>query len=196
MSEDDRDHWDDRYRKLFDGDGAEPAAPQAPKLFADHLELFPDRGSALELACGDGSLSLWLARRGIDVLGVDVSPVAIEAARTAAHRHGLSDRCRFEVVDLDDGLPDSPPMDVIVCHLYHNPALYGPLIERLSPGGMLAVAVLSEVGSGPGRYRAEPGELRRSFGDHLTVLLDREGSGTAVLIGRLAGRADDAGTGT
>ncbi len=183
MSETDQRQWDERYRALLVADDV-AATPSPPAQFADHVDLFPRQGNALDLACGLGSGSLWLAGRGVDVVGVDVSPVAIDRAADRARALGLSDRCRFEQADLDETLPDTPAMDLIVCHLYRNQELYRPMVDRLKPGGMLALAVLSEVGSGPGRFRAAPGELRQVFADHLTVLIDREAAGHAVLIGR------------
>ena len=157
-----------------------------PPVFAPIEHLFPVEGSALEIASGCGELSVWLALRGMDVHGVDVSPVAIELAQGLALRSGVADRCRFEVWDLDDGLPPGPAVDLVVCHMYREPRLDRGSIERLAPGGLLAVASLSEVGGGPGRFRALPGELRRAFAD-LELLAVGEGDGVAFLVGRKPG---------
>lgn len=117
------------------------------------------------------------------VWGVDVSPVAIEQARILADSEGVTDRCRFDVVDLDDGLPDGPNVDLVLCHLFRDPALDSAMIERLAPGGMLAIAVLSEVDAEPGRYRAAPGELTIAFAE-LEILASDEADGIAWLVGR------------
>jgi 2-polyprenyl-3-methyl-5-hydroxy-6-metoxy-1,4-benzoquinol methylase len=148
-------------------------------------DLFPIEGSALEIASGRGELSVWLARRGMEVLGVDVSPVAVDHAQELALRSGVADRCRFEVWDLDEGLPPGPPMDLVVCHMYREPRLDRKLIERLAPRGLLAIASLSEVGGEPGRFHARPGELRESFGE-LEILADHEGDGVAWFLGRIS----------
>jgi SAM-dependent methyltransferase len=42
-------------------------------------------GRALEIGCGTGTNALWLAGRGFDVLGVDLSPLAIERALAKVH---------------------------------------------------------------------------------------------------------------
>lgn len=182
MSDEDRRRWDERYCDTTDPNGGAITAT-IPTDFAEHADRFPTSGRALEPACGTGAGCLWLAKRGLDVVGVDVSTVAIDAASKAARQLGLADRCRFVVADLDHGLPDTPPVDLVMCHRFRDPALYDPMLHRLVVGGMLAVAVLSEVGSAPGRFRAEPGELRQAFGERLDVLVDREGAGTAVFIG-------------
>ncbi|MBX5488655.1 MAG: methyltransferase, partial [Mycolicibacterium hassiacum] len=66
------------------------------------------------------------------------------------------------------------------------PRLYTPIIERLAPGGLLAIAVLSVVGAAPGRFRAAPGELTTAFGE-LQVIASGEGDGLAWLLGRRPG---------
>lgn len=101
--------------------------------------------------------SVWLARRGLDVWGVDVSTIAIDQARELAARSDVGDRCRFEVVDLDAGLPAGPPTDVIVCQRFRDRRLDQAIIDRLAPGGLLAISWLSAVGAEPGRFRAAPG---------------------------------------
>lgn len=48
--------------------------------------LGPSRGAVADLGCGTGSLSLLLAERGHDVMGVDLSPKMVERARAKASR--------------------------------------------------------------------------------------------------------------
>jgi SAM-dependent methyltransferase len=135
------------------------------------------------LACGQGLGTVWLARRGLNVWGLDVSPVAIAQARELAERNCVGDRCRFDVVDLDEGLPAGPPVDVILCHKFRDRRLDQPIICRLAPGGLLAIAVLSEVGAATGPFRAVAGELPAAFAD-LDLVAAGEGDGYAWLLGR------------
>ncbi|WP_026213447.1 class I SAM-dependent methyltransferase [Mycolicibacterium hassiacum] len=183
MAERDQGRWDGRY---LGRSAPDPAEVGLPAVFVPFEGEFPTCGRALDLACGSGEFSVWLARRGVDVVGVDISPTAIAQARELAAASGVSDRSRFEVVDLDTGLPAGPPADVIVCHLFRDPRLYTPIIERLAPGGLLAIAVLSVVGAAPGRFRAAPGELTTAFGE-LQVIASGEGDGLAWLLGRRPG---------
>jgi SAM-dependent methyltransferase len=161
-----------------------------PRLLAEHASLFPSSGHALELACGQGGASVWLARRGLDVWGLDVSSVAIERARELAGRGDVGHRCRFDVVDLDAGLPPGPAADLVLCHLFRDVRLDVPIVQRLAPGGFLAIAVLSEVGAEPGPFRAQPGELVAAFGG-LDVVAAGEGAGHAWLLARAPARPDD-----
>lgn len=180
MSEQERDRWDARYR---DREAPLLAAAEIPATFAPFENIFPTEGRALDLACGQGLASVWLADRGMDVLGVDISATAIHQALDLAAQSGVGDRCRFEVLDLDSGLPAGPPVDVVVCHRFRDARLDQPIIERLAPGGLLAVSALSVVGAGPGRFRAAPGELHTAFGD-LDVIAAGEGDGEAWLLAR------------
>ena len=47
-------------------------------------------GLALDLACGTGSLTLALARRGWDIYGVDASPAMLSVAQEKAAQEGVS----------------------------------------------------------------------------------------------------------
>lgn len=177
MSEDDRRRWDERYEH------AAGIIPGIPSSFVGHEHLFPTSGRALDVACGTGASSVWLATRGLDVLGVDVSPVAIHRARDLAMRHDVGERCRFEIVDLDDGLPEGPSLDVLVCHLFWDERLVQPMLDRLAPGGLLAVAAKSEVDAGPGRFRVPAGTLADVFAS-LDILAEGEADGLAWLLAR------------
>lgn len=57
----------------------------------------PRGGRAIDLGCGGGQGSRWLARAGFDVVGVDFSPTAIAMARENAARWRV--QARFEVAD-------------------------------------------------------------------------------------------------
>jgi len=61
----------------------------------------------VDLACGSGGPGLWIARAsGADLVGVDWSPVAVEAARRRAADFLPEGRARFVVGELaDSGLP-------------------------------------------------------------------------------------------
>ena len=189
MSEARRQHWDPRYRE----GGVAPILQVPPPLPAlapvDHL--FPTRGQVLEIACGRGRGAVWLASRGLTYWGVDVSPVAIDLARQLVERSELAHRCRFDVFDLDAGLPDGDAVDLVLSYLFRDSRLDRAVVDRLVPGGLLAVAVRSEVDVGPedfpdGSQRARPGELRDAFG-HLEILNEGEGDGMARILARKPG---------
>ncbi|MFB6107687.1 MAG: class I SAM-dependent methyltransferase [Haloplanus sp.] len=81
------------------------------------------RGPVLDVGCGTGELSLYLARRGLDVLGIDISPLAVEQAREKARQRGVD--ARFLVWDALDlprlaaaGLSVRTVVDSAMMHLF------------------------------------------------------------------------------
>lgn len=170
----DAERWNARHA------AADDAGPHPPDLLRGREHLLPPGGRALDVACGRGAVARWLAARGFEVDAVDVSAVGLAAAaapgvRTIEH-------------DLDDGLPPrcTGPYDVVVCQRFRDPRLYPQLTAVLAPGGLLVVTVLSEIGVGPGPFRAPAGELRAAFSG-LEILVDVEGGGEAGLVARSAG---------
>jgi SAM-dependent methyltransferase len=162
-----------------------PPDPHPPDGLRDHLELVPVRGGVLDVACGAGRHAVWLAMRGLAVDAVDISAEGLRLGSELADRNGVADRVRWLRHDLDDGLPAEVMgrYDLVLCERFRDPRLYRPMVDRLGPGGLLVVTVLSEVGGGPGRFRAPPGELAEAFGD-LELLVDVEGSGEASVVAR------------
>jgi SAM-dependent methyltransferase len=177
---DDRQRWDARHA------AAETASPGPPRAVPPELVgAVPTAGRALDVACGRGGVAVWLARRGLAVDAVDVSPAGLAAGARLAAVYGVGERIRWIAHDLDHGLPADcdGPYDVVVCQCFRDPACYGALSAALVPGGLLAVTVLSEAGAAPGPFRAPPGELRAAFSG-LEVLRDGERDGEASLLAR------------
>jgi len=73
--------WDSRYR------GTELVWGATPNMWVEQeiAGLTPGRG--LDLACGEGRNSIWLAARGWQVTGVDFSDAALAKAETLARGH-------------------------------------------------------------------------------------------------------------
>jgi SAM-dependent methyltransferase len=103
----------------------------------------------LDVGCGPGRHALELARRGIDVVGVDLSEDFIALARGAAAADGLP--ARFEVGDVRDLAYDTE-FDAVICLCQGGFGLLGggdePLaFERIAaavrPGGRLALTAFS-----------------------------------------------------
>lgn len=65
-------------------------------------------GRALDLGCGTGTTSLYLAARGWDVTGIDFAPNAIRRAKRKAARASLAGQVAFHTADVTrlDFLPD------------------------------------------------------------------------------------------
>ncbi|MFI9386156.1 class I SAM-dependent methyltransferase [Kutzneria sp. NPDC052558] len=91
-----RDSYDrvaDNYVEMLQNDGMgdirrHPWLLAALTVFADAVR---GLGPVLDVGCGPGTVTAYLAERGVDVAGVDLSPRMIEHARR------LHPECRFSV---------------------------------------------------------------------------------------------------
>jgi SAM-dependent methyltransferase len=120
--------------------------------------------TVLEYGCGEGkwSYAYWLAERGADVYGIDISGVAIAIARGTAMERGLDINFRVmngEAMDFPDHTFDLICGSAILHHLDLNKA-YAELARTLKPHGS---AVFSEpLGHNPliNLYRQRTPQLR------------------------------------
>jgi SAM-dependent methyltransferase len=116
-------------------------------------------GRLLDIGCGAGREALGFARLGFRVVGIDIAPRMIEAARENARREGLEITFRVQnAADLDDP-PGSFDGVFWAGSFHHVPgrALRVSTLRRiataLAPGGALVLMVI---------YRGRRGLLSRS----------------------------------
>jgi SAM-dependent methyltransferase len=123
------------------------------RVFADedsHLSYYPNRflaevvqnrrpGRVLDIGMGQGRNSLYLARLGWEVTGVDVSDKGIELARKEAARLGLKMDCI--VCDFSDFDVGKERWDLILAMYLGRIVISqtSKVSEGLSSGGLLAV---------------------------------------------------------
>jgi SAM-dependent methyltransferase len=135
------------YSQLF-----RDALDQAPldrawiAAFAE-LALAADAGPAVELGCGPGHTTAHLRDLGLDVFGVDLSPVMIGLAREA-HPDLRFEIGSMDALDVDDGglggilswysLIHTPPQVL--------PAFLSEFSRVLAPGGPLLLAFFESEG--------------------------------------------------
>jgi SAM-dependent methyltransferase len=181
----DAERWNDRYAAT---QAVDARAPEAIERWPHLTSLLPVEGRCLDVACGPGAVTLWLAERRLDVTALDASSVAVDLLDSAAAAAGLSTRVDARVVDLDDGLPeDLNDLDLVVCQRFRDTRLYRIIIERLRPGGLAIITVLSTVGTHePGPFHAPRGELREFFESdpRCEIVHETECDGVAHLVAR------------
>lgn len=137
MTNDDaRARWDQRHGAR---DPIEAPDPD-PTLVAVCEGLSP--GRALDLACGDGRNSIWLAANGWEVTGVDFSSVALDRAANAARSARVAVTWRQE--DLLAWRPDEAAFDLVTLVFLHLPiaeraVVYGSAARAVARGGRLLV---------------------------------------------------------
>ena len=125
----------------------------------------------IELGCGTGYVSAWLARRGARPVGVDVTPAQLETARQLQLEHGLD----FPLLEADAQavpLPDAS-FDLVVSEygasIWCDPYRWIPEAARLlRPGGFLVflcnstLVILCSDDEEPARERL----VQTQFGMH------------------------------
>src|SRR3970040_2902987 len=72
------DRWE--IRELVEGGPCDPARLAPPS---------GGRPRAIDLGCGEGGVTVYLAQHGFDTVGVDFSEVGLRSARKTAARAGL-----------------------------------------------------------------------------------------------------------
>ncbi|MGZ4729900.1 MAG: class I SAM-dependent methyltransferase [Acidimicrobiales bacterium] len=103
-----------------------------------------ERGTALDLGCGEGADALWLARHGWTVAAVDVSGTALERAASQADAEGLGDRITWERHDLASSFPEGT-FDLVSVQYLHSPVelpreqVLRAAIGAVAPGGCLLI---------------------------------------------------------
>jgi len=103
----------------------------------------PDSGDKpmriLDLGCGIGEAAIRFASIGYDVDAFDISPHNIAIARGLAAKHGLADRCTFDVMTAEDLQYDDDRFDFIVgVDILHHIEINRSVSEAwrvLKPGG-------------------------------------------------------------
>ncbi|WP_067474823.1 class I SAM-dependent methyltransferase [Actinomadura hibisca] len=101
-------------------------------------------GGALDLGCGDGGDTLWLARRGWHVTATDISATAVERLTALARSHGVGDRVTAVRHDLRESFPRGG-FDLVSAHYLHTPfdldraAVLRSAAHALRPDGRLLV---------------------------------------------------------
>ena len=126
--------------------------------FAQLLDdAIPPDARVVEVGCGTGQMSLYLAHMDRVVVGADISPAALRLGRDAARRFGITS-VRFIETDLHrPGLrPES--FDIVysagVLHHTADPAAAFATVARLArPGGIVIVGLYNAFARLPLRFR-------------------------------------------
>jgi len=184
-----RRRWEERY-------AASAEAPSSPAsvFLRESLQRLP-RGQALDVACGEGRHTIFLARHGYRVDAIDLALTALQRL------HAVVRRERLPVALIQANLEDLPlppqRYDVILNMRYLQRSLWSRLKQALRPGGLIVFETFTSEQRRFGHptnpaFLLQPGELRRFFADHEILhytegLFDTE-AGPAYLARMLARR--------
>ncbi|MFQ6080281.1 MAG: class I SAM-dependent methyltransferase [Candidatus Bathyarchaeia archaeon] len=171
--------WDLAYLIYAPWDTDKPPRELVELVEGRHVE--PCR--ALDVGCGTGNYIIYLASKGFEAVGIDISSVAIRKARAKAARRNVN--CQFHVVDFLDTKALSnvikDPFDLVMDYgclhslRARNRRRYPPSLKSLTRPGSLYLlwafqrSVISYFGP-PG---VDPGEVRELFSHDFKILEER-----------------------
>lgn len=144
----------------------------------------PAEGSALDLGCGTGDNSIWLAKHGFQVTGCDLSDIALDQAQAKAVAANVA--CAFFRGDI---LRDAPPgapfvfaFDRGCFHTFDEPAarsrVAARIAELLKDGGRWLTFIGSkdeERGDRPGPPQLSAGEVLAAVEPFFELISMRRG---------------------
>lgn len=107
----------------------------SPVLLGLKEELLAREGRALDIACGDGRNSFYLAKLGFKVDAVDISYEKVRRAKEAAKSKGL--HINFWVADLSTFPLPINRYDILLNINFLMRELINPIHQALKPGGLL-----------------------------------------------------------
>lgn len=155
MSNQDRDKWNQRYAE----DSYHKNNPV--ELLQDWLPGLP-AGKALDVACGAGRNSIFLAQAGFRVDAIDISAEGLHKAGQQAETLGLD--INWIEQDLEQAFRFDRDYDLIVVMWYVNLELITRLCDCLAAGGYLLceehlITDQDVIGPTSSNYRVAPGAL-------------------------------------
>ncbi len=142
------------------------------QFLVDHIDLLP-RGKALDVAMGRGRNAVFLATRGFDVVGIDISKEAVNDALVLATVSNVN--ITTHVADLTTGHHIEPGVyDVIICFNYLQRSLIPQIKRGLRTGGMVVYEtfIIDQVRFGRPKnpdYLLKHNELLHMFRDFRCV---------------------------
>lgn len=147
MAEHDRIKWNSKYE--HDRGGMDPS-----QLLKDHIH-HAAKGNALDIACGNGRNSVFLAEHGFHVDAVDISDVIIEKIPSG------DDRIHAMCLDLDSWKLPPDRYQLIINIRFLDRALFAAIMTGLVPGGLLIFESFVSTEDDP--YCLKPNELLHAF---------------------------------
>lgn len=126
-------YWDTRYtEKPF-------AAGKGPSEFLHQMLPRLEKGKALDIGMGEGQNAVYLAQKGFQVKGFDISKVAVEHARQLAKDTSVI--LEAQTADLDLYLFGIMEYDTIIMTRFRpgNTRYYTNIVSALKQGGTLLI---------------------------------------------------------
>ena len=132
----DKSRWDKMYGTNDYYMGENPI-----DFLKEHVSLLP-KGKVLDIAMGEGRNGVYLATKGFNVVGVDISEVGLKKAHELAKRNKV--KILTKAVDLKTHKLKDNEYDVIILSYYLQRDLFPQIKNALKKGGMAVIETYSE----------------------------------------------------
>jgi ubiquinone/menaquinone biosynthesis C-methylase UbiE len=104
-----------------------------------------DGKRVLDLGCGNGAWTVYLAKKGAEVTAVDISAEGVRIGKRVAKANDVPDRCTFMISSASDLPCQSEQFDVVFCskvlhHTWKYDGVRDEIYRVLHPGGRLLFA--------------------------------------------------------
>ena len=130
MSSQDKEKWDHKYETPEYITGKEPV-----EWLKDHSDMLDGKGSALDIASGEGRNAVFAAENGYQTLAVDISTTGLEKAHALADEKGVS--IKTQLVDLDNWKIKQNAFDLILCFNFLDRRIFPAIKCALKPRGLM-----------------------------------------------------------
>jgi SAM-dependent methyltransferase len=170
MSEFDRNKWNKKYKEKPALLEERPPSPMVKQYFQEAVGQ-----QALDLACGNGRNTLFLAQQGFHVDAVDISSLALDNLRQKSQDLNIT----LHELDLDTFTPKENTYDLALMTNYLDRALILRTAKMLKPKALFIIETYMEhpenekKDSNPG-FLLQKEELKTFFDDNYTLLAYHE----------------------
>ena len=121
MSSEDKERWDKKYKNN--------TVPTKIVEVVERYAILATGNQALDIACGMGRNTWFLAKSGFEVDALDISPLALESLKDVPN-------VTTKEVDFDTYTLEENKYDLIVCTYFLNRALFPQIEKALKEDGI------------------------------------------------------------
>jgi 2-polyprenyl-3-methyl-5-hydroxy-6-metoxy-1,4-benzoquinol methylase len=160
MSQSDKVRWDKKHQ--------DQPIPDTPIALITRYASLATGTQALDIACGTGRHSKYLASQGFEVDALDISSVALKSLENIPHIHPKE-------VDFDTYQLPKEKYDLIVCTYFLERKLFAQMIDALKPNGIILMETFlhhpqNERTTSNPTFLLNEGELESTFDERCELL--------------------------
>lgn len=183
MAQEDKLRWDAKYKNN--------PIPNSPIALVTQNIALAKGNKALDIACGMGRHSKYLASAGFEVDALDISSVAIASLKNIPH-------IQAKEVDFDTYTLSQNSYDLIVCTYFLKRLLFPQIVNALKKDGIFIYETFlyhpeNEKAPSERTFLLEKGELENAFSEtcellHISEYWDTDINGTKTMKASMVAR--------